>query len=56
MGLKCDDSLTAAICPECHNSIDNGKELSREERRALMDKAIVLTIQRLAREGRITVK
>lgn len=56
MGLKCDDSLTAAICPKCHNSIDNGKELSREERRALMDKAIVLTIQRLAREGRITVK
>lgn len=56
MGLKCDDSLTAAICPKCHNSIDNGKELSREERRALMDKAIVLTIQRLARVGRITVK
>lgn len=55
IGLKCDDSLTAAICPECNNEIVNGKELSSKERIALMDEAIVLTIKHLARKGVITV-
>ena len=56
MGMKVDDSATAALCPSCHHDIDNGKDLSRHERRAEMDKAIVLTIQFLAREGRIEIK
>jgi len=56
VGLKVDDSLTAALCPECHARIDNGKNMSRDERRAEMDRAIVLTIQKLSREGRITVR
>lgn len=55
MGLKVDDSLTAALCVTCHTDIDNGKNLTREERRALMDRAIVLTVQRLSREGRIAI-
>lgn len=56
MGIKVDDSLTAALCGECHSRIDNGKDMSREERRAEMDRAIVLTLQKLTREGRITVR
>lgn len=56
VGLKVDDSLTAALCPECHARIDNGKDMSRDERRAEMDRAIVLTIQKLSRDGRITVR
>ncbi|WP_312836654.1 hypothetical protein [Pantoea sp.] len=55
MGLKVDDSLTAALCVTCHTDIDSGKNLTREERRALMDRAIVLTVQRLSREGRIAI-
>ena len=51
MGLKNDDSLTAALCPECHHEIDNGKAISRQERRALMDRAIVLTLQQLTQRG-----
>ncbi|EMR9403223.1 hypothetical protein WKN98_001627 [Escherichia coli] len=51
-----DDSLTAALCPSCHERIDNGKDLSREERRSEMDRAIVLTLQKLTREGRVTVR
>lgn len=51
MGLKADDSLTAALCIPCHNSIDNGKNLTREERRQLMDRAIVLTIKEITRRG-----
>ncbi|EAA3241798.1 hypothetical protein EGS24_06630 [Salmonella enterica] len=56
IGLKVDDSLTAALCPSCHERIDNGKDLSREERRSEMDRAIVLTLQKLTREGRVTVR
>ncbi|ECA5249397.1 hypothetical protein ACU01Y_003773 [Salmonella enterica subsp. enterica serovar Newport] len=54
MGLKTDDCATAAICQECHHEIDNGSHLCREERRCLMNKAIVLTVVELARRGLIT--
>lgn len=55
-GQKASDCLTAAICPECHGQIDNGRHLSREERRARLDRAIVLTIDQLARRGLIDVR
>lgn len=55
MGQKVDDSLTAAICGLCHHEIDNGRHLSREERRQLMDKAIVLTLRELTRNGAVDV-
>ena len=56
VGLKADDSLTAAICEECHYEIDNGKNLTREERHQLMDRAIVLTLKELTRRGLLEVK
>lgn len=51
MGLKTDDCATAALCVCCHDSIDNGNKLSRDERRQLMDRAIVLTLIQIARRG-----
>lgn len=54
-GRKNDDCLTAALCPACHYEIDQGKALTREERRARMDKAIVLTLQALVRAGKVRV-
>ncbi|WP_110647770.1 hypothetical protein [Salinicola peritrichatus] len=56
MGRKADDCLTAAICPACHHEIDNGTGMTREQRRARLDEAVVLTIQQLARRGLIGVK
>ncbi|EOV8836305.1 hypothetical protein ACNY9Y_001758 [Cronobacter dublinensis] len=56
MGLKVDDSLTAALCADCHHAIDNGSELTREERHALMDRAIVLTLRELTRRGLVVPK
>jgi ferredoxin len=56
MSQKTDDCLTAALCPSCHHQIDNGHSLSREERRAELDKAVVLTLQQLAQRGLIDVK
>lgn len=51
VGQKVDDSLTAALCPHCHHEIDNGTRLTREQRRTEMDRAIVLTLQEIARRG-----
>lgn len=48
--------LTAALCPYCHHEIDNGKTLSQDARRALMDRAIVLTHDALARRGVIQLR
>lgn len=55
-GLKVDDSLTAALCVDCHHEIDNGNQLNREQRRALMDRAIVLTIRELTRNDLVAPK
>jgi hypothetical protein len=51
MGMKVDDCATAALCPSCHHDIDNGKGLSREDRRQMMDRAIVLTVIQVTRSG-----
>lgn len=54
ISLKCDDSLTAALCITCHHEIDNGNQLTRDERREKLDRAIVLTVKELSRRGLIS--
>ncbi|WP_312800019.1 hypothetical protein [Pseudomonas sp.] len=56
MSMKVDDCLSAALCPSCHHEIDNGHRLTKEERRAELDKAVLLTIRELAQRGLIEVK
>ena len=56
MSQKTDDCLTAALCPACHHDIDNGNHLSRDERRALLDRAVCETVAQLARMGLIEVR
>lgn len=51
MGTKADDSLTAALCHVHHSEIDQGRDMTRDERRARMDRAIVLTVAELVRRG-----
>lgn len=55
-GMKTSDCLTAALCPECHNEIDQGKQMDRNERRATMNAAIVLTVEALVKAGRVEIK
>jgi len=55
MGQKTADCATAALCSECHHEIGNGKLLTRTERRAMMDKAIVLTLIELVNHGKVGV-
>ena len=54
MGQKASDCLAAALCINCHHEIDNGRDLSREQRRAMMDRAICLTVEQLALRGGIS--
>ena len=55
MGTKASDCLTAALCPHCHSMIDQGKEMSRAERRMMMDRSIVLTLEKLVKAGKVVV-
>lgn len=55
-GMKTSDCLTAALCPECHSEIDQGKHMTREERRSTMNAAIVMTLEALVKAGKVVVK
>lgn len=55
LGQKSAAHLTAALCPACHHEIDNGPRLLQTERRARMDRAIVLTHDLLIRAGKVRV-
>lgn len=46
----------AALCPQCHYEIDNGKNLSQWERRAQHDFAVCKTFGAAMREGILEVK
>lgn len=51
MGTKVDDCWTAALCVDCHREIDQGKNMTRDERREALDTAILMTLRELARKG-----
>lgn len=55
MGTKTHHCWTAALCRECHRAIDQGKAMSRDERRAELDRAIVLTLAELVLAGKVAV-
>lgn len=54
-GMKTSDCLTAALCIPCHSGIDQGKTMTREEKRALMDRAIVLTVEAMVKAGKLVI-
>jgi len=45
--IKADDNLIASLCYRCHMEIDQGSNLSKEERQILWQKAHRKTVQRL---------
>ncbi len=56
IGQKAPGDFTAALCPACHYSLDNGKDLPQAERRALMDRAIVKTHHALIVSGKLRLE
>lgn len=55
MGIKTDDCATACLCHQCHSEIDNGSSMTKEERHAVMDDAIIKTVIELVKKGKVTV-
>lgn len=55
MGMKTSDCLTAALCPACHDEIDNGPNMTKAERRAQLNEAVVRTFERLVCAGKVGV-
>lgn len=53
MGMKQHDCLTAALCPECHAEIDNGRRYTKDERREAMRDAVLATVVEMAKSGLI---
>ena len=53
MGQKSPSHMTAALCPDCHHAIDNGRDLEQATRRLMMANAIVLTHDALIRAGKL---
>ena len=46
-GLKAHDGMMAWLCMSCHSELDQGKTMTRDERRDFMLTAICKTYQRL---------
>lgn len=55
LGLKVHDCWTASICPSCHSELDQGASYTRDQRREIMDEAILVTIAILADRGIIAI-
>ena len=56
MGIKNSDAQVAALCVDCHREIDQGRDMSRAERRAELDAAIVKTMTALIEGGILQVR
>ena len=50
-GVKADDNLVAALCQTCHYEIDQGKDLTKEERQRKWAEAHIGTVLLLCRQG-----
>lgn len=56
LGQKSAPWLTALLCRTCHYGPDNGHKMNQAERRATVDRAIVLTHDALIRSGRLVLR
>lgn len=56
LGQKSAEWNVAALCPDCHHEIDNGRDLDQSARRALHFRAITLTHDRLIRAGKLVLR
>lgn len=48
-GIKASDQFTASLCVSCHSMIDQGSQLSREDRSQLWLQAFRSTVRELVR-------
>ena len=55
-GIKDDDNLVADLCLKCHYEIDQGKDLSKEERQKKWAEAHIGTVLLLCKQGKWPVE
>jgi hypothetical protein len=55
-GIKASDAMVASLCSKCHHELDNGKELSKDERREIWELAHRLTIKHFIENDMLVVK
>ena len=55
MGIKAHDYKIAALCFRCHSALDQGKTMSKDERREMWQNAHQRTIAWLFTSGKIKV-
>jgi len=51
LSLKTSDALVVALCVDCHSRLDQGKDMTREERRAFWDDAYIRQMQYMLETG-----
>jgi len=51
MGIKTSDALVAGLCFTCHQDLDSGKNMNREERREFWNQAYIKTMQYMIENG-----
>lgn len=56
MGLKTPAYMTTYLCYDCHSALTDSKNYSRDEKRALMDRAIVNGYARLIERGQLILR
>lgn len=54
-GIKADDCMSAWLCYRCHTRLDQGGDMSKQERRDFTLTAICRTVQELFKRGFIGV-
>jgi len=55
-GIKASDAMVASLCSKCHYELDNGKDLSKDERREIWELAHRLTIKYFIEHDLLVVK
>lgn len=50
-GIKASDEYTAALCYPCHQELDQGTSLSKQERREMWDTAYKKTVETLKNQN-----
>lgn len=55
-GLKCHDCFVAGLCYACHSNLDQGLDMSREERQDFWQQAHDTTLLWLFMSGKLQIK
>ena len=51
MALKTSDALCVALCPQCHSWLDQGRDMTKAERREFWNAAYIKQIQTMIETG-----